>query len=211
MQIIQIDQRTQQWHKVRKGIPTASAANKIVTGTGRRSAQARYYMGGLLNERQGFDLEHRGQTDAMARGIALEPEARVAFERHLGVETEEVGFVLRRDQQIGCSPDGLIRDSGGKLCAGLEIKCPLPHNHNDICWTRILPNKYKPQVHASMAITGLRTWWFMSYCPDVRPLIIKETWNDYTDLVKYELDHFIRRLDAASIRKGIDDDWRDYI
>ena len=211
MQIIQIDQRTKQWHKVRKGIPTASAAHKIVTGTGCRSTQAREYMGGLLIERQGFELDEFGQSGAMARGIALEPEARIAFEECQSIATEEVGFVLRRDKQIGCSPDGLIRDSKGRFNAGLEIKCPLPHNHSGIRWSGVLPTKYKPQVHASMAITGLRSWWFISYCPGVQPLVVKATWNAYTDLVKSELNHFITQLDAATIRKGIDRDWREYI
>jgi hypothetical protein len=211
VQIIQIDQRTKQWHKIRKGIPTASAAHKIVTGTGCRSTQAREYMGGLLIERQGFELDEFGQSGAMARGIELESEARIAFEEYQSTATEEVGFVLRRDNQIGCSPDGLIRDSNGKFNAGLEIKCPLPHNHNDIFWSDVLPTKYKPQVHASMAITGLRSWWFMSYCPGAQPLVVKATWNAYTDLVKSELNHFITQLDAATIRKGIDRDWREYI
>ena len=211
MQIIQIDQRTQQWHKVRKGIPTASAAHKIVTGTGRRSTQAREYMGGLLIERQGFELDDFGRSDAMARGIALEPEARNAFEEYQNIATEEVGFVLRRDKQIGCSPDGLIRGSNGGFIAGLEIKCPLPHNHSDICWSGVLPTKYKPQVHASMAITGLRSWWFMSYCPGDQPLVVKATWNAYTDLVKSELNLFISRLHAATIRKGIDQHWKECI
>ena len=168
-------------------------------------------MGGLLNERQGFELDDFGRSDAMARGIALEAEARSAFEEYQNIATEEVGFVLRRDKQIGCSPDGLIRGSNGEYVAGLEIKCPLPHNHSDICWSGVLPTKYKPQVHASMAITGLRSWWFMSYCPGVQPLVVKATWDAYTDLVKSELDHFIARLHAATIRKGIDQNWREYI
>jgi putative phage-type endonuclease len=211
VQIIQIDQRTQDWYKLRKGIPTASAAHKIVTGTGCRSTQALRYMGGLLNERQGFEPDHFGQTDAMARGITLESEARIAFEQFQNIRTEEVGFVLRRDKNIGCSPDGLICDSSGRFNAGLEIKCPLPHNHSDIFWSGVLPTKYKPQVHASMAITGLRSWWFMSYCPGEQPLVVKATWNAYTDLVKSELNHFISKLDLATIRKGIDQDWREYI
>jgi putative phage-type endonuclease len=211
VQIIQIEQRTQHWHKLRKGIPTASAADKIITGTGCRSTQARRYMGGLLNERQGFESGNFVQTDAMTRGITLEPEARTAFEQCQNIRTEEVGFVLRRDKQIGCSPDGLIRNSSGRFVAGLEIKCPLPHNHNDIFWAGVLPTKYKPQVHASMAITGFRSWWFISYCPGVEPLVIKATWSAYTDLVQSELNHFISKLDLAAIRKGIKPDWREYL
>ena len=115
------------------------------------------------------------------------------------------------EKNIGGSPDGLICDSSGRFNAGLEIKCPLPHNHSDIFWSGVLPTKYKPQVHASMAITGLRSWWFMSYCPGEQPLVVKATWNAYTDLVKSELNHFISKLDLATIRKGIDQDWREYI
>jgi hypothetical protein len=47
-----------------------------------------------------------------------------------------------------------------------------------------LPAKYRPQVHFSMAITGIQTWFFMSYFPGLRPLILPVHWDDYTDKIK---------------------------
>jgi hypothetical protein len=47
-----------------------------------------------------------------------------------------------------------------------------------------LPAKYRPQVHFSMAITGIQTWFFMSYFPGLRPLILPVHWDDYTDKIR---------------------------
>jgi hypothetical protein len=48
----------------------------------------------------------------------------------------------------------------------------------------VIPAKYKPQVHFSMAITGIRKWYFMSYYPGLNPLIVLVEWDDYTDKMR---------------------------
>ena len=35
-----------------------------------------------------------------------------------------------------------------------------------------------------MAITGIETWYFMSFFPGLKPLILPVTWDDYTDKIK---------------------------
>jgi len=67
---------------------------------------------------------------------------------------------------------------------GLEIKCPLVDTHVDYLLDGELPAKYRPQVHFSMAITGICTWYFMSFFPDLKPLILPVQWDEYTDKIK---------------------------
>jgi hypothetical protein len=56
--------------------------------------------------------------------------------------------------------------------------------HVDYLLAGELPAKYKPQVHFSMAVTGIRAWFFMSYFPGLNPLILKVQWGEYTDAMQ---------------------------
>jgi exodeoxyribonuclease (lambda-induced) len=67
---------------------------------------------------------------------------------------------------------------------GLEIKCPSVDTHVNYLLDGELPAKYRPQVHYSMAITGIRTWYFMSFYPNLNPLILPVHWDEYTDKIK---------------------------
>ena len=211
MILVDVHQRSDLWYKIRSGIPTASSANKIFTGTGLRSGQAGGYLIELMFQRKGLNASSdKGQTDAMLRGIELEPMARDAFETDINQPIEETGFILREDYRIGCSPDGLVPDHNGESYAGLEIKCPLPHNHRKILVDGCLPTRYKPQVHASMAITGCKNWWFMSYCPGAESFVVNVQWSEYTDLMEFELDRFIAKLESQADKTGVSEDWRQW-
>ena len=59
----------------------------------------------------------------------LETEARQYYELLRDVELDEVGFCLRDDRRYGGSPDALVRDAGGELVGGLEVKCPSAAEH----------------------------------------------------------------------------------
>lgn len=135
------------------------------------------------------------------RGEELEPEAREAFAQAMGLEVEEVGFVTMDDNSIvGCSPDGLIK-LNGVYSAGLEIKCPLSKNHARYMLDNELPSAYKCQVHGSMVVTGLRSWYFVSYCQGF-PLFIKlVTWDSFTDKLADALERFTIRY--AEIRTKV--------
>ena len=42
-----------------------------------------------------------------------------------------------------------------------------------------------------MAVTGLREWWFMSYYPNLNPLILKVEWSSFTDVVVQAQNEFV--------------------
>ena len=98
---------------------------------------------------------------AIWRGVVLEPFARESFEHLKGMSIEEVGFCSWKEGSVSVSPDGRITGTN----SGWETKCPDPHIHAKYLDEDILPEKYEPQVHGSMAATGADSWWFMSYCP----------------------------------------------
>lgn len=186
----EVPQRSELWFRLRAGHLTASNFDRLLTPTGRDSKQRddliiELCCSCLLPEEVTF--EGNFHTD---RGEALEPEAREEFARLSGKTVREVGFIRKKKAPIGCSPDGLVLNDDGEVVAGLEIKCPLSKNHARYLLDGVLPAIYKPQVHGSMAVTGLREWYFFSYCPGLRPFLLRVEWDEYTNRLKQALDDF---------------------
>lgn len=125
------------------------------------------------------------------RGTEMEPVAREEFSRIMKLEVIEVGFVTRDDGIVGCSPDGLIPNQSGEFVAGLEIKNPKAKHHVRYKIDNILPQKYGPQVHGGMAVTGLNHWYFTSRCEGMESLIIRVDRDGYTQKVSDALDGFL--------------------
>ena len=55
----------------------------------------------------------------------------------------------------------------------MEIKCPAPATHVEYLRGGVLPSKYKQQVMGCLWITGRQWWDFMSYHPNMKPLIVR--------------------------------------
>ena len=166
MRIITAEQRSPEWFAARLGVPSASQFGKIVTPTGKRSTQADGYINKLVAEILTGKSDQQEPNEAMARGTELEPEARAYYEL-IGGTVEEVGFCLH-DDGFGCSPDGLVGDTGL-----LEIKCPLAHTHVEYLREGVLPGLYVPQVQGQLLVTGREWCDFLSYHPDMKPLLIR--------------------------------------
>lgn len=167
IKITDVEQGQPEWFALRAGIPTASNFDKIFTSKGDKSKSANGYMNTLLAEWMTGAKDSIKQSEWMARGIELEPDARNAYEFIKDCDVEQVGIVFRdKSRLVSCSPDGLMEDKG------LEIKCPAPGTHVGYLMDQKLPTAYIPQVQGSMWVTGLDSWDFMSYHPDMKPVII---------------------------------------
>ena len=201
------EQRTDEWFAIRCGIPTASSADKILTPTGKLSAQSEAYLNQLLADRAGYGDAPMEPTEWMLRGIELEPEARAMFEFAQGIKVRQVGFITNEEETAGCSPDGLADywneiDQGWEYY-GFEVKCPKASTHFGYLRAGVLPPYYAPQVHFSMAVTGLPAWWFMSYFPGLDPLILQVERDEYTEKVAEAITLFSARLEAEAERFGL--------
>lgn len=172
MIIEDMEQGSEEWFKARLGIPTASNFDQIVTTQGKASTQSKGYMLKLIAETLTGQATGMQKTEWMERGNELEAEARKLFEFENDVEVEQVGIVYKDNRkQSACSPDGLVFKNDFPV-VGVEIKCPAPHTHVGYLLDNKLPTKYIMQVQGSMWVTGLDEWVFMSYHPDIAPLII---------------------------------------
>lgn len=139
---------------------------------------------------------------AVQRGIALEDLARETYEKRTGHQVTGVGLCLHDSGGFGCSPDGLVHalTAGwvtGSWQRGIEIKCPIPETHAKYLLAGTLPDEYRPQVHASMAVTGLDRWDFMSFCPGVPSLLITVERDAYTERMLAGLLSLSAELEAT--------------
>jgi len=191
--IIECNQGSDEWKLARKGKVTASMASKIITPTGKLSASADSAIRKLARECV-MDDPHEFFGNAHTEwGHTHEPIARNAFRDATGLDVIEAGFCESIAHPVlGCSPDGLIRRDG-EIVAGLEIKCPCVDKHVEYLLSGELPKEYAPQVHWSLAVTGLPAWYFISYFPSLNPLIIRVERSDYTEKLAQAAIEFAER------------------
>ena len=192
MKVLCPEQYTPEYWQHRRGVPSASNADRIITP---KTAKPSSGMDGYIDELLGdmFDpgyaqhLDHA--TAAMRNGSIMEPEARHHYAAFgSDEEVQETGFVTTDDDRFGCSPDALVGDNGG-----LELKCPIHKTHVEYLRSGTLPDKYKPQVHWSLIVTG-RSWWdFMSYARNLPVMCVRVEPDEFTTKLRDCMEAFWTR------------------
>jgi putative phage-type endonuclease len=166
----EIEQGTDEWHALRRGVITASAISKLLTATYKpaNNDTSRALLYQLLAERILGESDSGFYNDDMARGHLLEPYARDLYAEHRAPVTE-CGFVTLTTPAgvLGYSPDGLVGDEGL-----IEIKCPRPKTHLRSLLTGDFPAEYYAQVQTGLAVTGRRWCDYISYAPGL-PLFVE--------------------------------------
>jgi len=172
-EIIEGDQKTDEWFKLREGCIVTGSNAKKVKGTG--SAYLYELLAVATTERE-VQEAHSKHID---RGVELEPVARKEYEKATNQKVREVSFI--RNNRIGISPDGLVmkKDVVKKL---IEIKCPDTPNHIRY----ILENKV-PSEHEDQIIHGFIT------CPDV----------DEIDFVSYDPKFLFKPLHILTVKRSV--------
>ena len=126
------------------------------------------------------------------RGNDLEPDALAALQDRIGMQIDPVGMCIMGDDPNGvvsCSPDGLIYHDG-ILVAGAEVKCPTLATFYGYFADRGLPDEYKLQVHAGMAICEVDEWHFAAYFRGKSLFYVHVERDDFTDTLEHSLYQF---------------------
>lgn len=119
------------------------------------------YMHELVAEILSGSPNHEISSKSLSWGTELESYSREAYELETGNFIIESPFVVHPEFDfIGCSPDGLVSDSGG-----LEMKCPLSEAVHVKTWLEGMPDDHIGQVQGCMFVTGRKWWDFVSYQP----------------------------------------------
>lgn len=160
-----IEQRSDAWRLARAGKLTASRFADVVdlTKAGKPTAARAKYMREIVFERISQAPRHEVGGYALRWGTDVESFAREAFELETGLIVMPGQFVTHAQYDfIGCSPDGLIEQSGG-----YESKCPMDEAVHINTWLTGMPDEHKAQVQGCMLVTGRQWWEFVSYDPRV--------------------------------------------
>lgn len=149
MKIHTFPQNTPEWDEVRRGKITGSCASILMPKNGLGKG-AESYAKVLVMERMGVDLSYYDyKSDAMYDGSENEQFVREAYAKKYGVEVDQVGFI-EMDDQVGCSPDGLVGTNGM-----IEIYCPKPKAHLELWLTDKIEKT--DQIQFNLMVSG-RDW-----------------------------------------------------
>jgi len=180
-------QYSDEYDNLRRGLPTSSRFDKIITPTGKASTSWQDYAFQLVAERLSHEPDDQYASMWMDRGLEIEPEAVEAYELINEVNTETIGFVTNNEGTIGCSPDRLIGNIGL-----LEIKSPkaatvLKYRHK-----KEIDAKYKPQLQGQLYVTEREWVDIFAYHPDIYPCCIRVERDDsYIKKMAGLLDDFV--------------------
>lgn len=186
MKIYDCPQGSDDWFAARLGIPTASEFKSVLAkGEGKTR---RTYMMTLLGERLTGEPAQRYSNDDMARGKAMEAEARAHYALVHDVEPRLVGFI--RNIDVGCSPDSLIGNNGM-----LEIKTKLPHLQLEVLLAGKLPPEHRAQVQGALWVAEREWLDFVSYWPKLPLFTVRVTRDEeYIAKLSDEIDRFNEEL-----------------
>ena len=155
----QVEQRTEEWFKLRLGKITGSRFPKLMSkDIDKFSVTQLSILKELAVERLTGEKTEFFTNKYMEWGTEKEPEAIAHYELETYSKVQEVGFYPFGD--FGDSPDGITDDRA------IEVKCPKSTTHLDyIVNPKKLFNAYKWQCYGHMIATGLKKCALMSYDP----------------------------------------------
>ena len=156
-----VEQNSDQWFQMRAGKLTSSKLGTIMANYGKAFGEPakKYAVNIAIEQITGKAIPSSYSNDHMERGHEQEPIARMLYEEEMFCNVSNGGFF--GSEFIGCSPDGLISDSGV-----IEIKSVIAPVHYANIKRQSVDPAYKWQCVGNVKFTG-RDWIdFVSYCSE---------------------------------------------
>jgi|GEM_PF-822998 putative phage-type endonuclease len=169
--LLDLSQRSDEWLKWRDNGIGASDAPTIMGETRWKTRDS------LLREKVYGTPERK--TATMIRGIELEPEALMAYQKHTGIKLRPVCIQSQYFPWLRASLDGLSYD-GQRV---VEIKCGESVYRHTSRYKQP-PRYYYGQLQHILALTGLPSIDFWCYWPE----------QPYVHIIVYRDSDYIKRL-----------------
>lgn len=168
-------QGSEEWHRARLGLLTASEFKLILTPTLKiaNNEKLRAHVWELAAQRISGFVEPTYIGDDMMRGMDDEILARDLYAKHFA-PVEEVGFVTNDEFgfTLGCSPDGLVGEDGGIEAKSRRQKYQVQtivENYR----AGGIPDDFILQVQGEMLVCGRKWWDFISYSGGLHMAVIR--------------------------------------
>ncbi len=123
-----VEQGTLPWYLLRKGIPTSSDFDQVMTPKTRKPSSARHkyacrILAGRLMNWQADSLD---KIDHIRAGKENEPIAVARLEILRDIKTRRIGLVRTNDLRFGASPDRAVAHDDDHIDICIEVKSPTP-------------------------------------------------------------------------------------
>ena len=202
--IERLNQNTREWHRWRlQGIGASDAP--VVMGDA--PFRTRRF---LWSVKTGLARE-TAVGPAARRGRALEHAARIAYERHTGIQMEPLCLVHDGLEWMRASLDGLSFD--GSIV--LEIKCPWGNRDQAAVREGRIPAPYYAQVQHQLEVSGAKELHYWSFDGRAGTLVKVQHDREYVaKLLEAETAFWLRVLEQRwpdegdELNRGNDLQWR---
>ncbi len=154
------------WVRERIGCLSASRIKDVldVRKDGKPGAARLKYMAELVTERMMDCAVDHPVTGPMLRGLAEEPNARIAYEARTGYLTKPARWVPHPTIPFaGATPDSFISHEGLA-----EYKVPLPVTYTTWRMAGEIPPDHLPQLLWQCACARRKWVDFVAYCPEAK-------------------------------------------
>jgi YqaJ-like recombinase protein len=181
-------QGSEQWVRLRLGVPSSSMFHKIITPkTMKLSSQAAGYLNYLIAEWMTGEPVEQFENDWTRHGVEYEAENRIAYEFSTGQEVRQVGFVTTDDGMVGASPDGMVGEVG--LWEG---KCPKANTPVGYLINQNVDEEYRTQLQGQLWVCEREYADIQSYVPGLPTVVIRENRDDkYISLLSTAVRAFV--------------------
>lgn len=160
-EFIDVQQNTEEWLALRCRRLNGSKLGTVMANYGKAFGDPakRYAKHIALEQITGKPTRSGYKSEDMERGHEEEPIAVQEYEKDMFCTVTNGGFFC--NDEIGCSPDGLVGDYGM-----IEVKSEEAHIHFDRATKATYASAYKWQLIGNLKFAG-RDWMdFVSYCSD---------------------------------------------
>ena len=199
-----LDQGTENWHKARAGVVTASKASLLLMG---RKTQGRWsYIDELVASIATGQVKEEVTAKPLQWGKDYEQDAQDAYSAATFENVINHGFIYMDDSmRAGLSPDGIIEGQS----KGLELKCP----YSSAVWASFAGREFIKkeeiaQVQFSLMATDFDKWAFAKfdprnvYCKKLHYVEIGRDEKMISDL-RSGLDSLIEDMDSSLKKLGL--------
>jgi hypothetical protein len=166
-----IEQGTDEWHDLRRGVLTSTAIKTLITPTGKLADndKTRAHVYEVAAQRINGRTEPNYTSFDMMRGHTEEILARDLYAKHYAPVTE-CGFVTNDTLGflVGYSPDGLVGEDGL-----IEIKSAKAKIQVQRIADGDIPTEHIAQVQTGLWVTGRKWCDFISYSNGMAMMVVR--------------------------------------
>lgn len=167
-----LEQGSDEWLEVRRGILTASELKNIITPSTMKAAsndKERSYLYEIVAQSISGFVEPHYISDDMLRGHVDEVEARVLYSKHYS-DAGHCGFITNDKWgfTLGYSPDGLVGDDGLVECKSRRQKYQI-----ETIVKREVPIEHIIQCQTGLLISERKWLDYVSYCGGLPMFVLR--------------------------------------